>query len=390
MENRIKMLRLAHGFSLEALSAQMGGLVTKQALSKYESGLSMPSPVVLAKLAAALNVKAAQLWAEPTYQIEVVAYRKKAKLTKTDSAHIESRFKLELERRVVIQDLTNSTPPPLCVQQFPVDTIEQAEEAANQLRVYWNLGQDPIGNLTNTLESFFVHVIEFQTGEDFDGISGIARDAKSKIKATAVASRGNLTGERQRSNLAHEVAHIVMKVGAKMDEEKAARRFAGAFLAPAKTLLQEVGTKRSHLPMGELALHKRRFGMSMQSLIYRLHELGVITDVYYRQWFQIFSRQGFRKAEPLPLPAEKPEWFQRNVLRAFAEGLLSRAQASEMLGEPVNGPEESSLVSRREFMKLPMERRRQALEEQARRLEGYYHELTENDDIGGGDFVDHK
>ena len=390
MENRIKMLRLAHGLSLEALSAQMGGLVTKQALSKYESGISMPSPVVLAKLAAALNVKAAQLWAEPAYKIEVVAYRKKAKLTKTDSAHIESRFKLELERRVFIQDLTKSAPPPLCVQQFPVDSIEQAEEAANQLRERWNLGQDPIGNLTNTLENFFVHVIEFQTGEDFDGISGIARDEKSKIKATAVASRSNLTGERQRSNLAHEVAHIVMKVGSEIDEEKAARRFAGAFLAPAKTLLQEVGTKRSYLPMRELALHKRRFGMSMQSLIYRLHELGVISDVYYRQWFQIFSRQGYRKAEPLPMPAEKPEWFQKNVLRAFAEGLLSHAQAGEMLGGPVNGPEEASLISRREFMKLPTEKRRQALEEQARRLEGHYNNLTANEDNGGGDFVDYE
>ena len=40
---RLKQLRLTPGLPLEALSAEMGGIVTKQALSKYELGKATPS-----------------------------------------------------------------------------------------------------------------------------------------------------------------------------------------------------------------------------------------------------------------------------------------------------------------------------------------------------------
>ena len=44
--NRIKQLRLARGLSLDGLAQAMGGLVTKQSLSKYEKGLTKPSITV--------------------------------------------------------------------------------------------------------------------------------------------------------------------------------------------------------------------------------------------------------------------------------------------------------------------------------------------------------
>ena len=42
ISKRLKQLRLARGLSLDALVAQMGGLVTKQALSKYELDKAKP------------------------------------------------------------------------------------------------------------------------------------------------------------------------------------------------------------------------------------------------------------------------------------------------------------------------------------------------------------
>ena len=76
LSQRLRVLRLARGLSLDGLAAQMGGIVTKQALSKYELDKARPSPVVLNKLAAALGVKAAYLWSDPTIEVEFVAYRK--------------------------------------------------------------------------------------------------------------------------------------------------------------------------------------------------------------------------------------------------------------------------------------------------------------------------
>ncbi|MFA4846505.1 MAG: helix-turn-helix transcriptional regulator, partial [Patescibacteria group bacterium] len=66
---RIKQLRMARGLSLEELATELGGIVTKQALSKYENDKAKPSLVVLNKLAATLGVKAAHLWEEPSVRV---------------------------------------------------------------------------------------------------------------------------------------------------------------------------------------------------------------------------------------------------------------------------------------------------------------------------------
>ena len=57
---RLIQLRLAQNLTLDALAEKMGGIVTKQALSKYEQNQAQPSPIVLTKLSAALGVKASR------------------------------------------------------------------------------------------------------------------------------------------------------------------------------------------------------------------------------------------------------------------------------------------------------------------------------------------
>ena len=52
---RLRAARKMAGMSMEDLAAKLGGLVTKQAISKYEQGRMMPSPEVLAKLVEVLK-----------------------------------------------------------------------------------------------------------------------------------------------------------------------------------------------------------------------------------------------------------------------------------------------------------------------------------------------
>ena len=54
--SRLRQFRLALGLSMDELVAAMGGVVTKQSLSKYERGLSMPTAAVLRGLSKALGV----------------------------------------------------------------------------------------------------------------------------------------------------------------------------------------------------------------------------------------------------------------------------------------------------------------------------------------------
>ncbi len=53
---RLRAARKMAGLSMEDLAVKLGGLVTKQAISKYEQGRMMPSPEVLEKLVAALKI----------------------------------------------------------------------------------------------------------------------------------------------------------------------------------------------------------------------------------------------------------------------------------------------------------------------------------------------
>jgi len=87
---RLRQTRLARGLTLDALAAAMGGIVTKQAIGKYEQGQAQPSPLVLNRLAAALDIKAATLWREPAVRIEILAYRKRASLPVREREAIES------------------------------------------------------------------------------------------------------------------------------------------------------------------------------------------------------------------------------------------------------------------------------------------------------------
>ena len=390
INQRLKQLRLARGLSLEGLAAEMGGIVTKQALSKYEQGKAQPSPVVLNKLAAALGVKAAHLWSEPSIRVKFIAYRKGSGLLKREQLKVESFVSQELEERIRLQELTHQFDNSgLSIQTLHVKTLEDSERASEVMRKKWNLGNDPIASITGVLENRLIHVLEIDAGERFDGISAVAYDEEDCVKAAAVVTRRGVVGERQRLNIIHELGHLVLDISKDIDEEKAAFRFGTAFLAPAEVVFREVGPKRAFIQPEELLLLKRRFGMSIQALLYRLRDLGIIAESYYKQWCMDINRLGWKKQEPLDLLPEQPQWLRQNVLRALAEGLVTQEEAERMLGETVKGKEPITLRQRRAFMKLPLEERRRILTEQAEKMAAYYKQDLEWKELQGGDIVEY-
>lgn len=390
ISQRLRQLRLARGLSLEALAARMGGIITKQALSKYENGKAQPSMPVLTKLAAALGVKSAYLWIEPPFSVQVAAYRRSAALAKKEGERVENLLKVALEDRVRLQELTQQGPPAeLPIKAWPLAKVEDAEQAANDLRSRWNLGVDPISNVTSVLESHLIHVVEIESLDGFDGLSASAHDEEGRTIAVAVASRAGVAGDRQRFNLAHELGHLVLRAQPELqDGERAAHRFASAFLAPAETVRALVGVRRAVVRAQELRLLKHYFGMSMQAVLYRLKDLGVITEGYYTRWFKEINLRGWRKVEPDLLPPEQPQWLRLAVLRTLAEGQITRDEASRLLGEPVDAEEPISLVERRALMRLPLEERRRVIAEQAEQSAEAYQQDEEFRELEVDDLIE--
>lgn len=91
---------------------------------------------------------------------------------------------------------------------------------------------------------------------------------------------------------------------------------------------------------------------------------------------------------PLELQNEQPQWLRWNVLRVIAEGLITKKEAEDMLGEPIEMTQSLSLVQRRNFMKLPLEERRRILAEQAEKAAAYYEQDQEWRELPGGDIVE--
>lgn len=388
---RLQQLRLARNLSLEALAAKMGGIVTKQAISKYEHGLANPSPVVLAKLAEALGVRASYFLEESGVRVEFIAYRSAAGLRARESKQLESRIRHELESRVAVLDLLGkSDGSRVPVRAYAVHTLQDAEVAAEKLRAQWRLGLEPIANVTETLENNLTCVFDIETGANFDGISAKVYDAGNHLKTVALVTRNKVDGVRQRLNLAHELGHVVMKVDEGMDEEAAAFRFGAAFLAPAAGIIEEVGEKREVIQLEELLHLKRRFGLSVQSLLHRLLELGVIRESHYSEWRALLNKMGWKMHEPEDWPFEKSEWMSRQVLRLVAEGVVGVDQAESLLGRKLNLRRPESLVERREFLKLPIEKRRKIMAQQALVLAQQYAGTTEEKgSVGGGDLIEY-
>lgn len=384
---RIKQLRLARGWSLDELSEGLAGLVTKQALSKYEKGLSQPSMNVVTKVAALFGVKAAHLFAEPLVHVELVAYRKCASLPKRDEKMVEGMVSQELEERVALQEKVGEPfPLNLPPHKYRVESIADAEVAATELRKYWELGTSPISSVVGLLEDQFIHVFTIDTAsERFDGISAKATDDNGVVIAAAVVSREDVPGERQRFNLLHEVGHLVLDVADDIDEEKAAHRFAGAFLAPAEPLRREIGEHRTTVQLKELFMLKKRFGISAQALAYRMRDLGIINDSSHK-WLCIqFNNNKMRKNEPDPLPQEEPQWLKRTVIRAFSEGLITADEANRLTGESYESTHKD-IIDRRAFMKLSPAERSKVLSDQAEHLKEHYGKMK---NLGGGDFLDY-
>lgn len=338
--NRIRQARLAAGLTLDALGEEVG--VTHTAIQKYEKGTVTPSSSQLLKLARACGIRVEYFFR--THQVELLdpEFRKRATFGATAQEALKIKVVALIEKRVELLGRFPESPilsfdqPDGLPQQ--IDSLDQLEDFANNVRDKWKLGLNPIGDLTDTLETLGLLVIVVdEENLGFSGLTAKARTADGRIyPIVAVSSRW--PGDRQRFTLAHELGHLLIsdRLNDDINEEKACDRFAGAFLAPKAAVLQYLGTSRRGLEWQELFALKHEFGLSMAGWLQRAKQCGVITEsVHLSQWKR-FSSKGWRKLEPgEPVPREHPRLFEQLVYRALGEQFITESKAAELLGIPM-------------------------------------------------------
>jgi Zn-dependent peptidase ImmA (M78 family) len=91
---------------------------------------------------------------------------------------------------------------------------------------------------------------------------------------------------------------------------------------PEKAMRREITTP---VTLTSLAALKPRWGVSIQTLIYRAHQLGIIADRQYRYLFEQISIRGWRTREPenLDIPVERSRTL-RKIVELLPLGITSR------------------------------------------------------------------
>jgi Zn-dependent peptidase ImmA (M78 family) len=139
--------------------------------------------------------------------------------------------------------------------------------------------------------------------------------------------------DRKRLTALHELGHLVLNLEnfKERDEEKLCHYFAGAMLIPSTTLKKELGGKRSRLSLNELSALKQQYGISMQALVYRAKDLGIVSENYLKQFFFMFTQMGYRNEEPVAYEGyEHSNRFSQLLFRALAEEFISMSKAASL------------------------------------------------------------
>lgn len=332
---RIKSARLLRGLTMDELIARMTHKVTKNAISRYERGTMTPRLEILDDLAKALKLELAYFLKPHTFEIKDVNYRTKGDLAaktmdsiKEQAIDLMERY-LEAEKLLrLAEDFEHPLP------NYTISKVEEAEQAAYAWLKAWNLGERGLTNIYGILEAHHIKVAELdKVDEVFDGLA-IMINGRIPI----IVINKAMTIERRRFTALHEVAHLLLKFDEQMtkdEKEKACHRFAGSALMPRSLLNELLGGKRDAIFLKELIELKELYGISIQALMYRAEEYGIISyrrHLHFKNWID-----SNKKEEGLGnyTGKEETDRFELLVLKALDGEKITLAKASELLRMPL-------------------------------------------------------
>lgn len=329
----IRLRRQVLQISLRDLAKQID--VSHMTVDKWEKNSLVPNSQALIRISKALQIPVGTLMRPESQQIQLnhIAFRAK-KMPKRDEQRINAETKEWLERYLMAEKLAGRPRVFEMPAGFPrsVSSFAEADEAARDLRAAWDLGSDPIDNLTSLLEDKGIKIGIIPGITQFDALFTEYADHR------VIVMKDGLPRGRQRFSLAHELGHCLLDVHGDIKEEKAMHRFAGAFLVPQEKVFFELDETRQKLSVKELMLLKQKYGISMGAWLYRAMELGVITEADHLAARKFFARRHWNRVEPGDdtEKSERPSLMETMVLQAHAEGIISTSKAAELLNQSIS------------------------------------------------------
>ncbi len=326
----LKYYRLKKNMSKKDLAEACG--VTPMAITNYEQGSRRPEIDIISKMAKVLGVGVADFIRSRNDTLAFVhgEFRKNTALTKSQQEYVKESIEEYFGRFFDAVDYLGGQTLPSQPSIHCLKSTGDYEEDAVLLRRRLGIPEiGSIGDLTAILENqgILVFVLDFDN-RHFFGINGTV-DGYPYIVVNK-----NMTPERTRSTIAHELAHMMFNLDSNVDEEEFATKVSGAFLITKNDVIREVGIHRRAITKDLIATCKE-YGISMLLLVKRLSQANVISSSVEKDFYIRAGKAGWRINEPSWADKrEKPLLFEQLVFRAINEEDISIQKGVELLQIP--------------------------------------------------------
>jgi Zn-dependent peptidase ImmA (M78 family)/DNA-binding XRE family transcriptional regulator len=331
---RLKSARLLNGFSLQDLANALENKVSRQALHRYEKGEVNPDSEMINFLSQALKVRPDYFYRDTKVEIGQVEFRKLKRMPVKEESKVVEQTREYLSRYLELEEILGiSNKFVNHLSDFDnITTYQHVNEAANHLRNKWELGTDPIFNVVELLEDNLIKVIKIDAGLAFDGLQTWVN---GDIPVVAYNIRKLEKNDRIRFTLLHELAHLLLGKSfgdiTEKQKETLCNQFAGAILLPEQSLRNELGNFRNRLLIQELGNIKKQYGISLQAIVMRAKDCGIINENYTKGFFFMMAQMNWRIDEPVQYEGvEQSNRFDQLLFRALAEEQISISKAASL------------------------------------------------------------
>lgn len=305
--------------------------VSPAAVGQYEAGASTPRADLLPVLASKLKVPVEFFAAgRPLGRLDAAnAHFRSLRSTRAKdrakaATHAEQVWELTyaVEKRVRL--------PAVRLPEVPEGT--NPSEAARLLRQAWNIGPGPFPHLAATIEAHGIVVTLIPlTNKAVTRVSAYSTDALGRPLIVVTPERA-VSVSRYRFTCAHEIGHLLLHpnpLPGDRQQEREADEFAAELLTP-RVEIEPLLPRTMRMATLEQLSHS--WGVSVESLIRRMAELRVVSEISMRRAYQRLNNMSeFRRDEPVATyPGEVPSLLREALALAEQHGLTRAALADEL------------------------------------------------------------
>jgi Zn-dependent peptidase ImmA (M78 family)/DNA-binding XRE family transcriptional regulator len=354
--SRLTQARHAVSWTKKRLADELD--ISAAAVGQYESGVIRPRAEQLERIAQLLDVPADYFAVgRPRADVDAAschfrslrsmrAYERDQAVTYVEQLW-ELCHALELRVRLPETDLLDlSVSHSVEEDDSAYSSLIAPAEAARLVRRRWGLGSDRVSHLVRTLEAhgILVGLLPFSDARRVDAFS-----TSHTPRPVMVLASDKTDVYRHRFTAAHELGHLVLHRNAQPGDvrhEREADQFAAEFLLPASRIEPQLPRR---IDFTRLISLQSYWGVSVEALLYRSRELGVISDATHRRarikLNELRAQGVVRTEDTANFPGEQPQLLHRAAVACgdpiadlARELAWSPARVDALLGRPSRKP----------------------------------------------------